>query len=119
MKEIPRAFINGFKESTDSITLSFMISEYEWPFFLNISICNIRQALDIRQKKSEENKAPPTMSFFPWSQQAKLDLDFTKTNKPGFYEYNLHVMTYIMISEHCTFYYTNVLNKRVMYLSHH
>jgi hypothetical protein len=52
IKETPRACINGFKESTDSIRLSLMISEYEWPFFLNISIW--KEAIDIRQQKSKK-----------------------------------------------------------------
>jgi hypothetical protein len=52
VKETPRAWINGFKESTDSITLSLMISEYECPFFLKISIWNIKKdALDIHIKE--------------------------------------------------------------------
>lgn len=38
MNETPRACIKGFRESTDSIRLSLMISEYECPFLLKTSI---------------------------------------------------------------------------------
>jgi hypothetical protein len=38
--------MKGFRESTDSITLSLIISEYECPFLLKISICPYPAGLD-------------------------------------------------------------------------